>query len=87
MNTVNFEVRGCLPGYHANSGPSNSANATCVCDTGNNPDIVRCDDSRRYLYLRVCELTAVITVGFKCNHELHADIIKSYDHWCHACVL
>ena len=53
MTTVSLNVRGCLPGYKP--GGSDNANATCVCDTGNNPNIVRCDDSLRYLYLRVCE--------------------------------
>ena len=54
MTTVSFEVKGCLPGYRPEDG-SDPDNSTCVCDTGSNPNIVRCDDSRRYLYLRVCE--------------------------------
>ena len=53
MSTVSLYVQGCLPGYVPNP-IEDAGNAMCDCDTSGNDDIVRCDDSLRYLYLRVC---------------------------------
>ena len=46
-NTLTLRVGGCHPGYVLDTGMMK-----CVCDTSNS-DILRCDDNKRYIYLRV----------------------------------
>ena len=47
MESVEFDYRGCHPGYVLDI-----SSCQCKCDT-TREEIIRCDDEGRYIYLRV----------------------------------
>ena len=60
-NSLSVLVQACHPGYTTSNESINSS--LCVCDN-NNDDIIRCDDQKRYVFLRVSVSFCVLSYWY-----------------------